>query len=321
MGGGPATKTPTDIQIIGNHFWKPWQWMKGNSPFVGGENGNPFIVKNHIELKNAVRVLIDGNLLENVWGGFSQTGYGLVLTPKNQHFPDGSNVCGICQVTDITVRYVHISHAGGGLQLATAISGNGNNGAQALAGARWSIHDVVIDDLDTKYLGPGTPFQIGNAWPKNPLNTVTINHVTAFPYPNSHMMLVGNLVPTSPMYAFVFTNNLVVTGRYPVWNAGGQNSTCAMHDVPLTTLSTCFSTYTFSNNALVASPTQFPPSMWPANNMFQPTVPGVQFVNFNSGNDGNYELQGNSPYKAMGTDGKDIGADVAALTAALAGVQ
>lgn len=33
FGGGPATKSPADIEIIGNHFWKPWQWMPGNSPF------------------------------------------------------------------------------------------------------------------------------------------------------------------------------------------------------------------------------------------------------------------------------------------------
>ena len=317
FGGGPATKTPTDVQIIGNHFWKPWQWMKGNSPYVGGKDGHAFIVKNHIELKNAVRVLIEGNLLENTWGGFSQTGYGILLTPKNQHYPDGSDVCPICQVTDVTIRYVHISHAGGGLQLATAMSGNGRDGAQALAGARWSIHDVVIDDLDTKYLGPGTPFQIGNAWPKNPLNSVTINHVTAFPDPNGHMMLVGNLV-AAPMYAFVFTNNVVVTGRYPVWNAGGKNSSCAMHDVPLISISTCFSTYTFSNNALVAAPKAFPPSKWPADNLFGPTVDDVHFVDYNQGN---YELQPSSPYKNVGTDGKDLGADITGLTAMMANVE
>ena len=72
FGGGPATINPTDIEIIGNHFWKPWQWMPGNTPFVGGPEGNPFIVKNHIELKNAVRVLCRSQPMENVWGGFTR---------------------------------------------------------------------------------------------------------------------------------------------------------------------------------------------------------------------------------------------------------
>src|SRR6202790_2894117 len=190
FGGGAANLTPTDIQLLNNHFWKPWQWMPGNPNFVGGPNGNPFIVKNHMELKNAVRVLVEANLMENSWGGFSQTGYAILLTPKNQHTLSGSNVCPLCQVTDVTIRYVHVSHAGGGLQMATVLSGNGTGGAPALAGTRWSIHDVVLDDLSSQYVGGGTAFEIMNEWPKNPLNTITINHVTAIPDSNSHMMLV-----------------------------------------------------------------------------------------------------------------------------------
>src|SRR6266853_3146902 len=105
FGGGAATMTPTDIQVLGNHFWKPWQWMPGNANFVGGPDGNPFIVKNHIELKNAVRVQVEANLMENTWGGFSQTGFSIVLSPKNQHTPSGTNICPVCQVTDVTIRY------------------------------------------------------------------------------------------------------------------------------------------------------------------------------------------------------------------------
>lgn len=321
FGGGEATLTPTDITITGNHFWKPWQWMKGNTPYVGGADGNPFVVKNHLELKNAVRVLVEANLMENSWGGFSQTGYGILLTPKNQHTPEGSNVCPLCQVTDVTIRYVHISHAGGGLQMATSMSGNGDGGAAALAGTRWSVHDLVVDDLSTKYLGPGTPVQIGNGWPKNPLNTVTINHVTAFPDSNSHVIIMGNTVPNAPMYGLVFTNNLVVTGRYPVWNSGGGEANCAYKDVPITSIANCFASYTFANNGLIASPPQFPRSSWPSNNMFPQTTDDVQFVNYNNGNGGNYQLQSSSPYKNKGTDGKDLGADIVGLNEMLANVQ
>ena len=321
FGGGASSFTPTDIQILNNHFWKPFQWMKGSPNFVGGPTGNPFIVKNHLELKNAIRVLVEANLMENSWGGFSQTGNGILLTPKNQHTIRGTNVCPLCQVTDVTIRYVRISHAGGGLQLATALSGNGTGGAAALAGTRWSIHDVVLDDLSSKYVGGGAAFEILNGWPKNPLNTVTINHVTAFPDPNSHLMIMGNYVPTAPMYGLVFTNNLVITGRYPVWNAGGGPTSCAFKDVPIISITQCFTTVTFSNNGLVAAPPAFPPSTWPANNLFLQTTNDVAFTNFSNGNGGNYELLSNSPYKNKGTDGKDLGADIAGLNAALANVE
>ncbi len=319
FGGGKATYSPSDIEILNNHFWKPWQWMKGNGKFVGGKDGNPFIVKNHLELKNAVRVLVEGNLMENVWAGFSQDGHAILLTPKSQH-KGNTNVCPQCQVTDITIRYGQVSHAGAGIALATAVSGNGHNGGDALAGERWSIHDMVLDDLSPNYGGGGGGFEILNDWIKNPVNTITINHVTAFPDPNGHMMIVGNSVHSPSMYGLVFTNNLVVTGQFPVWNAGGSDS-CAITDVPLTTFNKCFSSYTFSNNGLIAPPPADPPSSWPAQNMFPATVSSVGFTDFNNGNGGNYLLLSSSPYKGKGTDGKDLGADIVGLNQALANVE
>src|SRR6266850_1479411 len=159
FGGGAATVTATDIEIRRNHFFKPWQWMPGNPKFMGAADGHPFIVKNHLELKNATRVLVEANLMENNWGGFSQSGYALLLSPKNQHTLNNGNVCPLCQVTDVTVRYTRISHAGAGMQLATSISGSGGNGGPALAGTRWSIHDVVMDDINKNYTGGGSLFE------------------------------------------------------------------------------------------------------------------------------------------------------------------
>jgi hypothetical protein len=205
--------------------------------------------------------------------------------------------------------------------MATALSGNGRDGAPALAGARWSIHDVVLDDLSKKYVGGGGLFLIMNVWPKNALNSVTINHVTGFPDPNSHVLEIGNIYATSaPMYGLVFTNNMVMTGRYPVWNTGGTTS-CAFYDMPLTSVGKCFTTYTFSNNALVGTPANFPASVWPAGNLFPQTAIDAGFISYNNGNGGNYELQPSSLYKSKGTDGKDLGADIVGLNAALANVE
>jgi len=321
MGGGAATLTPTDITVIGNHFFKPMSWMKGNNPFVGGPTGDPFVVKNHLELKNAIRVLIEANLMENSWGGFTQKGHGILFTPKNQHTRNGDNVCPVCQVTDVTVRYTQISHAGGGIVLATAISGDGGDGAPALAGTRFSIHDIVMDDLSKKYLGGGDGFEIANSWPTNPINTITINHTTVFPDAQSHAMSVGNETGNPSMYGLVYTNNLTLTGRYPIWNVfGGGKSGCAT-GVPISSIQDCFTTNTFQTNGLIASPPHFGPSTWPANNLFPASPADVQFVNYNNGNGGNYQLLSTSPYHNAGTDGKDLGADIVGLQAALAGVE
>jgi hypothetical protein len=323
FGGGAATTTPADIEVRHNHFFKPWQWMSGNPGFVGGPDGHPFVVKNHLELKNAVRVLIESNLMENSWGGFSQTGFAILLTPKNQHTLSGTNVCPSCQVTDVTIRYTRIAHGGAGIQLATVMSDSTAQGAgaPALAGTRWSLHDLVIDDLNPKYLGGGAAFLVLNGWPTNPLNNLTINHVTAFPYVNSHMLVVGNLDTNESMYGFVFTNNLVTAGQGPVWNTGGGTASCAYYDVPITSISKCFTTYVFKNNGLVGSTSQYPPSSWPAGNMFQDTTEGAGIVSFNAGNGGDYALSSTSPFKNKGSDGKDLGADIPGLDAALAGVE
>src|SRR5258706_1895637 len=179
FGGAPATLTPTDIVIRFNHFFKPWQWMKGNVPFQGGYSGDPFVVRNHLEFKNAIRVLVANNLLENVWGGFTETGYAILVTPKNQHIRSGENVCPLCQVTDVTIRYSHIFHASGGIVLATARSGGKRGGgAPALAGARLSIHDLVMDDISRKYIGGTRLLSVSKCLPTKSLDTININHAT-----------------------------------------------------------------------------------------------------------------------------------------------
>ena len=52
--------------------------------YNGGVGGNPYIVKNLFELKNAQRVLLEGNMFVNNWSGFTQGGEAWAITPVNQ---------------------------------------------------------------------------------------------------------------------------------------------------------------------------------------------------------------------------------------------
>jgi hypothetical protein len=314
FGGGRATVTPKDIEVRHNHMFKPLTWMKGHTGYVGGTNGNPFIVKNLLELKNAQRVLIDGNVMENAWGGFSQVGFAVLLTPKNQA-GNGGSLCPVCQVTDVTIRYGSISHVGGGLQIANALS---DSGGAALDGQRYSIHDISIDDIDgPTYGGPSEFAQVSMAAGAAVLQNVTINHVTAFP--SNRMFVIGGPVGTAaPMKNFVFTNSIVNAGTYPIVSTGrGGPANCAFHNAPLNTFKTCFSSYTFAANAIIDSSA----GQWPAKNFFPASAAAVRFTNFKGGNGGDYHLQASSPYKGQGTDGKDLGADMDAIHSATAGVE
>jgi hypothetical protein len=315
FGGGGGALSPADIEVRRNHMFKPPIWQKGYPGFVGAADGNAFIVKNHFELKNAQRVLFEGNILEYSWGGFTQVGYGILLTPKNPN-----NACPRCQVTDVTIRYSTISHVGGGLQIANAPAISATLTSYAQAGKRYSIHDVVVDDISgTTYNGPGTFAQVSTDQ-ATLLSDVSLNHITAFPsptYPGS-LLFVGDNGPLL-MPSFMFTNSIVNAGRYPVWSTGGATN-CAAADVPLATFNACFNPYTFTRNAVINAGSSYPPSSWPAGNFFPSTAAAVQFVNYNNGNGGDYHLMPSSPYKNAGLDGKDLGADVDAVNAAIADV-
>jgi putative Ig domain-containing protein len=314
FGGGAASQTPADIEIRRNHFFRPLTWLKGQPGFVGGPTGNPFSVKNNFELKNAQRVLFEANVLENSWGGFTQKGFSILLTPKNQTSGSGVGMCPTCKVTDITIRYCTISHAGAGMSIANGLQGS----EAALDGQRYSIHDVIIDDIDpTMYVGSGNLIQVGNSpLPAPLLQNVSINHITGFT--RKTFLIVGAKNPT-PFRNFIFTNNLLVSGQYPIYSTGGTGN-CANGKSPTAILSTCFNPYVFAGNAIYGSVTPFSASTFPPQNTVLSSI-AAELVNYNSGNGGDYHLVSSSPLRNAGTDGKDVGADVPAVMSAVAGVR
>ncbi len=317
FGGSIATVVPADITIRHNHFYKVPQWQAGSTGFVGGYSGDPFVVKNHFEIKNAARLLFEDNLLEYSWGGFSQAGQSILITPRNDYYKptQKGNLCSVCEGVDITIRYNRISHTAGVFNIATVVV----DGFEGQAVGRFSIHDIVADDIDgAKYKGGGGLFMIMNFWTTRTLHDVSIRHVTGFP--SEHFMSIANDLSYPPMYGLTFQDNLVVIPAFPVWSAGGSNS-CAVSDVPVTAIATCFKTYTFANNVLATLPQAFPPSKWPSGNFFPATVRDVGFTSYSSGNGGDYQLQANSPYKGKASDGTDPGADINALNTAIHGVE
>lgn len=70
---------PSDIVIKRNHFFKPLSWRASDPSYAGIH----WTVKNLLELKNARRVQIEGNVLENSWIE-SQGGTAILFHPWNQ---------------------------------------------------------------------------------------------------------------------------------------------------------------------------------------------------------------------------------------------
>jgi len=95
---------------------------------------------------------------------------------------------------------------------------------------------------------------------------------------------------------FVFQNNIVTNGMYGFKGTGTGDG--------IDTLNTFYTNWKFTNNAIIGGYT----NNYPSGNYFPDSIESVSFVNPAVGD---FRLSASSPYKNAGTDGKDLGADLA----------
>jgi hypothetical protein len=316
FGGSAATIVPTDIEIRRNHLFRPMLWKEGQPGYTPAPSGQPFIVKNNLELKSAIRVLVEANLLENTWGGFSQTGFSILLTPKSQ-----ANQCPVCRVNDVTIRYNRIRNVAGVFQIANAFA---KTGGAAADGGRYSIHDLVADNLhDADYKGGGS-FLMLVSW-QPPVHDIQIDHVTAFVTGG----LLSILNPGAKLANFTLTNSVFSVGdrRQPIASAGGGPQSCASRSQAqgaAAVLDACFDPYKFDKNLIVSERGSFPKGNIVVGS---PEEAGVRDLKDSVSKDPRLcHAKGPgcpkaSPGTGAASDGRDLGADVNALDAALAGVE
>jgi hypothetical protein len=263
-----------------------------------------------------MRVLVEANLLENSWGGFSQTGYSILLTPKSQ-----GNQCPVCRVNDVTIRFNRIRNVAGVLQIADAPA---KTGGFAADGGRYSIHDLFADDVhDKDYKGPGN-FMVLVSW-QPPLHDIQIDHVTAF-VPGALLTILN---PGAKLVNFSLTNSVFSVGdrRQPVASAGGGPESCASKSQALgaqAVLQACFDSYKFDKNLVISGRGSFPKENIVVGS---PEAAGIRDVKNGIGKDPRlcHEKGSGCPKVSPGagaaSDGKDLGADIEAVEAAIAGVE
>jgi len=316
FGGGPSKTVPTDIEIRRNHLFRPMIWKEGEPGYTPTALGHPYIVKNHFELKSAMRVLLEANLLENSWGGYSQKGYSILLTPKNQ-----ASECPVCRVSDITIRYDRIRNVGGVLGIGNDLSGTG---AAAADGGSYSVHDVFADDLhDQDYKGTGNFLAIVSTRP--PGHDVLVDHVTAFV--TGVLVAIQNVGPK--IANFTLTNSVFSIGdrRPPFASAGGGPDSCAGKNQKLgseAVLQACFDPYVFDKNLIISGRGSFPKGNITVGS---PEAAGIRDLKGTLGKDPRLcHTKGPgcskvSPGAGAASDGRDIGADIDAIETAIAGVE
>ena len=316
FGGSGATVNPADLEIRRNHLYKPIIWKEGEPGYTPAPTGDPYIVKDHFELKNAQRVLFEANLLENCWGGFSTTGFSIGLSPKNQ-----GNHCPKCQVTDVTIRYVRIRNVGGVFAIQNGLSKAG--GASA-GGGHYSIHDVIVDNVhQQEFKGHGAFATILSRVP--PLHDVSFDHVTAFvPGP----ILTLKSMDEQKIDNFRMTNSVFASGgrRPAIASAGGGPGNCATRAQkggPGAVLQACFSNYKFEKNLIISDQ-----GSWPSGTIaVSDKAAGIRDLKEGVSRDPRLCREKGpgcakaSPGAGAAASGSDLGADVDAVEAAIAGVE
>lgn len=270
---------PSDITVRRNYVTKPLEWRTER-----------WQVKNAFELKNARRVLIEGNVFEHVWVA-AQSGYAILFTVRNQ---DGRSPWSV--VEDVTFRYNVVRHA------SNAINITGFDDLHPSAqGRRYRIsHNLFYDIGGDTWRGRGHFLQIGNE-PRD----VTVEHNTVL-HTGSVLSVYGtrNGAP-APIDGFVFRNNLMRHNRYGV---KGDSL-----GVGTATLAAYFRSLTFEGNVLAGGKA----SQYPAGNHF-PIVEEFEAA-FVDPAAGNFALVPGSAFRNSGSNGRAVGADLARLRATAAG--
>src|SRR3989442_4775454 len=239
--------------------------------------GTPWSVKNIFELKNARRVLVEHNLLENNWV-MGQNGFGVLFTVRTE-----LDAAPWAVVEDVIFSNNVVRHTACGVN----ILGIDDSSASGSGRARTiEISNNLFADVGAPGLGgPGTLFQILNG-----AAGLTIDHNTAF---HTGSIIAADMQPSGGL---VFRDNIVEHNEYGVFGSGkgiGQPA-----------IDYYFPGSVFRRNVVIGNPF---PRQYPSDNFSPPSAAAVGFVDYAGGD---FRLDGSSPHRKAGSDGADPRANV-----------
>jgi len=268
---------PSDVTFRRNHVTRPASWRTGS-----------WSVKNLFELKNARRVLVEGNLFETHWQG-AQAGYAIVFTPRGE-----GGAAPWAVVEDVTFRYNVIRNVAAVFNFLA----RDNNGASGPL-RRVRIVDNLFYGVDRSvWGGNGVFLQVG----EGPAE-IAVEHNTIVQTGNIITAYGGTRAAPSAAERFVFKDNITLHNANGVIGTGlavGNDS-----------LTKYFPGAAFFRNVLAGGVA----SRYPADNSF-PTVDWL-LEQFQNPGEHDYRLRPGSQLRLSGSDGRDIGVSFSLLTEAL----
>ena len=270
-----ADLVPSDIEIRRNYLRKPLSWKAGEP----GYEGKAWTVKNILELKNARRVVIDGNVLEGNWPQ-AQNGFAVLFTVRNQ---DGGAPWST--VEDVTFSNNVVRHTASGVNILGRDDIRPSQAARRIA-----ITNNLFEDVGgQRWGGGGTLFQILNG-----ASQVVIEHNTA--------VQTGSIIVAEgpPAEGFVYRYNIAPHNAYGVIGTGTAPGTG--------TIEKYFPGAVVEGNVFAGGEA----GRYPKGNHFPGSLAEVRFSDQAAGN---YRLADGSRFKKI-AGGRDAGVDQDALVAA-----
>ncbi|MBX4189037.1 hypothetical protein KW785_00395 [Candidatus Parcubacteria bacterium] len=272
---------PNDMEIRGNHFFRPLTWRSGTSIY----DGVPRLEKNVIEFKIGKRLLMEGNVLENAWND-AQVGWGFTLWSVNQN-----GGCTWCETSDVVIRNNILKNVA---------SPFGLSGVYGVAVPMSRLYIANNIDYGRNADNPGwREFSIAG------VSNITAVHNTMLIHGES-FMIPDSAIPSANL---IFQDNVIGDGYYGITNAVGSGIKGLD--------SATNKSWTFDHNVFLLSKND-QDSTWlfpyPANNSYPVTLADIGFVSSTD-----FHLSSNSPYKGKASDGSDPGADIDAVLYATRG--
>lgn len=296
---------PSDIEIRYNHLHKPPEWR---TKCTGGR----WLVKNHFETKAGVRILFEGNVLENLpTGDVGQPGFAIVLKTVN-----AENRAPWSQSRDIIIRYNRIVNTGGGLAIM---------GVQGIETINEGTRRVVMrDNVWQHYVnsGRGGFVQIDSSPSSSPtrqLRDLVIEHNTAYrpaTYGNIELMDGSVFIGSDTMNGapegldrtegFVLRNNILSSGDYfPIYGQGASGVSALDRFTPGAVVT---GNIFIGGNGQLLPPGNFTPSDLASVGFIDPQAESLR-------------LPPSNPYRGPAATDRDPGADIAKVEMETQGVR
>jgi hypothetical protein len=264
---------PSDLEIRRNYFRKPKEWLKQAT------------IKGTLELKNARRVNIEGNLIES-----EILTTAIVLTVRNQNGKAPWST-----IEDVVVQNNVIRHASSGINILGSDNERHSQEAKRICVVNNLLLDIVADRPDN------IPYflQINGG------QQIVVAHNT--------VQQAGNVITAygAPSVGFSFRDNIIQFNRYgivclnPGPECGGRNYFC-----------NCFPGGSFNGNVfadnLGTALSDRMDEKYPAGNYF---VGSFQKVGFNDLAHGDWSLAASSHTRKRASDGGDPGVNIKSLIA------